>query len=442
MNPSSRRSFLRQSAVITASLALAPATRVLGANDRIRLGFLGLGGRGISLARMFAREPGVELVWFCDPDRRRWARSDAALDPAPERPLKFAQDFRRILDDPEVDGLVIATPDHWHGLATILACQAGKDVYVEKPLAHNAHEGRAMITAARHHRRVVQVGTQSRSAPYVHEARAAIAAGQLGEVRLVRVFNLMDHPSVPLGAEAAVPDGFDYDLWCGPAAMLPHIPNRRWLNFSEYSCGPIPGDAIHQLDLARFLLNDPPHPGALTQMSGVDVLRDGRDTPDSQIATYDYGTFRLLFQAALWTPYMQKTPMHLRESDTLPDWPFSSTKLEILGTRGFMVLGRHGGGYQIFDANKQPVVTRPGRQADVEHLRNFLDCIRSRNLPEADVAQGHASTLLCHLANAAWRSGYSALPFDPATESFPAHPEANAFLTRTFRSPWSLPPIR
>jgi hypothetical protein len=131
--------------------------------------------------------------------------------------------------------------------------------------------------------------------------------------------------------------------------------------------------------------------------------------------------------------------MHLRESDTLPDWPFSSTKLEILGTRGFMVLGRHGGGYQIFDATKEPVVTRPGRQADVEHLRNFLDCIRSRDLPESDVAQGHASTLLCHLANAAWRSGQPALPFDPATESFPGHPEANAFLTRTFRSPWTLP---
>lgn len=438
MKSKSRRHFLKESAAFAASLAVAPTARVLGANQRIRLGFMGLGGRGISLAQMFAREPDVDVVWFCDPDRRRWPRSEAALDPAPKQRLKFAQDFRRILEDPEVDALVIATPDHWHGPATLLACEAGKDVFVEKPLAHNAREGRAMVSAARYHRRVVQVGTQSRSAPYVKEARAAIAAGQLGDIRLVRVFNLMEHPSVPLGAEAPVPEGFDYDLWCGPAARLPYIPNRRWLNFSEYSCGPIPGDAIHQLDLARFLLNDPPHPHALTQTSGIDVLRDGRDTPDTQVATYDYGSFRLLFQATLWTPYMQKTPMHTRESDELPDWRFNSTKLEILGTRGFMVLGRHGGGYQIFDANKALVVTRPGRQADFLHLRNFLDCIRTRDLSAADVAQGHASTLLCHLANAAWRSGHSGLAFDPATESFPSHPEANAFLTRTYRPPWTL----
>jgi hypothetical protein len=138
---------------------------------------------------------------------------------------------------------------------------------------------------------------------------------------------------------------------------------------------------------------------------------------------------------------MQKTPMHVREGDLFPDWPFSSTKLEVLGTRGFMVLGRHGGGFQIFDANKEPVLSRYGRQADVAHLRNFLDCIRSRELPAADVAQGHASTVLCHLANAAWRSGHSALTFDPATESFAGQPDANAFLTRSYRSPWRLPEV-
>lgn len=439
--PTNRRRFLQQSATLTATLAVAPTARVLGANHRVRLAFMGLGGRGITLAKMFARRSDAEIVWFCDPDRRRWPRSEAALDPAPVRPLKFTHDFREILDASDVDALVIATPDHWHGPATIMACQAGKDVYVEKPASHNAREGRLMIEAARRYERVVQVGIQSRSAPYVHAARELIAAGRLGEIRLVRVFNLMEHPAVPLGQPAPVPEGFDYEVWTGPAALLPYIPNRRWLNFAEYSCGPIPGDAIHQLDLARFLMGDPAHPTTVSHMGGIDVLRDGRDTPDTQLATYDYGSFRLLFQSTLWTPYMQKTPMGMRDTDAFPNWPFSSTKLEILGTQGFMVLGRHGGGFQVFDANQQLVASQPGRQADTEHQDNFLACIRSRRQPRADIAQGHASTTLCHLANAAWRAGNQTLRFDPATETFPEHPQANAFLGRQYREPWTLPDL-
>jgi predicted dehydrogenase len=435
----SRRRFLKHSAALTATLAAAPTARVLGAQDRVRLGFMGLGGRGINLAKMFARRNDCEIAWFCDPDRRRWARAEASLDPAPAKPLQFAQDFREILDDRSVDALVVATPDHWHGPATIMACQAGKDVYVEKPASHNAREGRLMIQAARQYHRVVQVGTQSRSAPYVQAARQLIVDGRLGDIRVVRVFNLMEHPAVPLGDPAPVPEGFDYDLWCGPAAKLPFIPNRRWLNFSEFSCGPIPGDAIHQLDLARFLMGDPQHPKSVSHMGGIDVLRDGRDTPDTQLATYDYGAFKLLFQAALWSPYMQKTPMGVRDTDHFPNWSFSSTKLEILGTRAFLVLGRHGGGFQLFDRNQQLLVSEHGRQADREHQDNFMACIRSRQNPQADIAQGHASTLLCHLANAAWRAGNRTLQFDPNKEVFLDTPEANAFLRRTYREPWQLP---
>jgi predicted dehydrogenase len=379
---------------------------------------MGLGGRGITLAKKFARRTDAEIVWFCDPDRRRWARAEAALDPSPPKPIQFAQDFRQILEDKTVDALVID---------------------VEKPASHNAREGRFMIEAARKYNRVVQVGTQSRSAAYVHAARELIAGGQLGDIRMVRVFNLMQHPAVPLGDPVPIPKGFDYDLWCGPAPKLPYVPNRRWLNFAEFSCGPIPGDAIHQLDLARFLIGDPDHPSSVGHLGGIDVLRDGRDTPDTQIATYDYGDFRLLFQATLWSPYMQKTPMGVRDTDHFPDWRFSSTKLEILGTQAFMVLGRHGGGFQIFDQNQQLVVSEHGRQADAEHQNNFMACIRSRQRPQADIAQGHASTLLCHLANAAWRAGNRTLRFDPVKESFPETPEANAFLRRTYRKPWLVP---
>jgi predicted dehydrogenase len=439
MNKLPRRRFLGVSAGLAGTLALGLHSRAQGSAGRIRLAIIGLGGRGIGLAQMLARRPDVEIAWLCDPDQRRWARSVAAFDPPLPRAPNTAADFRRALEDPSVAAVVVATPDHWHGLATILACQAGKDVYVEKPLAHNVREGRAMIAAARKHNRIVQVGTQSRSAAYARAAKDYLASGKLGDVHLVRVFNLMEHPLAPLGAPGPAPAGFDYDLWCGPAAKLPYHPDRRWLNFAEYSCGPIAGDAVHQLDLARFVLGDPPPPRSVACQGGIYALRDGRDTADTQTAVFDYGSYTLLSENALWTPYMKKTEMAARDTDEFPDWTFCATKIEILGTRGFMYLGRHGDGWQVFDANHERIVAEPGKQADREHLGDFLDAVRSRRLPAADVAIGHASTLLSHLANASWRAGNVTLRFDAATESFPDTPSANALLGRTYRPPWSLP---
>ena len=441
MNTISRRRFVGTSAGLAGGLVLGLNPRAQGSNERVRLAIVGLGGRGITLAQMFARRPDIEIAWLCDPDQRRWARSVAAFDPPLTRPPQTAADFRRVLEDKTVDALVVATPDHWHGLATILACQAGKDVYVEKPLAHNAREGRAMIAAARKHQRIVQVGTQSRSAPYARAAKEYLASGKLGDIHLVRVYNLMEHPRTPLGPVGPVPPEFDYDLWCGPAAKLPYHPDRRWLNFAEYSCGPIAGDAVHQLDLARYVMGDPPAPRSVSCQGGIYALRDGRDTADTQFAVFDYGSYTLLFESALWTPYMKKTEMAARDTDEFPDWTFCATKIEILGTRGFMYLGRHGDGWQVFDANQKRVVSESGRQADREHLQDFLDAIRSRRLPAADVAIGHASTLLSHLANASWQAGNVTLRFDAESESFPDAPAANRFLGRTFRPPWSLPAV-
>ena len=438
LNSIPRRQFLAASAGWAGAAATGAVFGASPSTDRVRLAVIGLGGRGVNLAQMFARRPDVEIVWLCDPDQRRWARAQAAFDPALPREPRTAQDFRRVLEDGGVDAVVVATPDHWHGLITILACQAGKDVYVEKPMAHNVREGRAMIEAARAHRRVVQVGTQSRSAPYARAAREFIAAGKLGEVHLVRVFNLMEHPRVPLGPVGPVPAGFDYDLWSGPAPLLPYHPNRAWLNYSEYSVGPIAGDAVHQLDLARFVMGDPPAPSRVSCLGRIDALADGRDTADTQVATFDYGAFTLLMESALWTPYMKKTPMEMRDTDDMPNWVFNATRVEILGTQGFMYLWRHGDGWQVFDSQQGVTVRESGRQSDRDHLQNFIECIRSRQLPAADVAVGHASTLLCHLANASWRAGNVTLEFDGRAEVFPQQPAANAFLGRTYRAPWAL----
>jgi len=296
-----------------------------------------------------------------------------------------------------------------------------------------------MIEAARKYGRVVQVGTQSRSAPYLRDAVEWIRGGKLGDVFLVRVFNMMQGRLHKPIREEPVPQEFDYDLWCGPAPKLPYDPGRVWLDYWEYSCGSIPGDAVHQLDLARALIGDPPAPDTVCHAAGVCALKDDREIPDTQFVTYEYGKLTLLLEAALWTPYMKKTPVELRDTDDYPNWPFNATRIEVLGTRNLMYFGRHGDGWQVFDADWKQVAGSPAKQSDREHIGNFIQCVRDRKRPAADVEQGHYSTLLSHLANASYRVGNRKLQFDGKSESFPATPEANQFLRRTYRAPWVVP---
>jgi len=196
---------------------------------------------------------------------------------------------------------------------------------------------------------------------------------------------------------------------------------------------------VHQLDLARWLLGDPPAPRCVLASGALRVLRDGRDTPDTQWAAFEYDGWLLQFEGALWTPYMTKTPLALRDQDRIPHWPFNATRIEVLGTRGFLYVGRHGDGWQLFDDAARLVESHTGRQGDATHIENFLHCVRTRARPAAEVEQAHQSTLLCHLANIAWRAQRRSLTFDPQTESFPEAPEANRFLRREYRAPWIVP---
>jgi len=439
MESLNRREFITGSIGAATTFAMFSPTKSCAANNKVVMGVMGLGGRGTYLAERFAQRPDVEIAYLSDVDTRRFARAREAVQEAQDRSPKMVQDFRRILDDKSVNALINATPDHWHALGSIMACQAGKDVYVEKPMAHNVWEGRKMVEATRKYHRVVQVGMQSRSASYVHKAKQYIESGRLGDIHLVRVFNMMRHSKQREASVQPVPEGFDYDMWCGPAPKLPYNPSRRWLNQWEYSCGAIAGDAIHQLDLARYLLDDIPYPTTVAHFGRLDVLQDSREIPDTQLAIFEYDRISLLFEGTLWTPYMKKTPAGIRDSDRFPNWPFSSTKVEVLGTDGFMYFGRHGGGWQAYDSNSELVRSEYGRQGDKEHQDNFIDCIRTRHKPIADVERGHQSVLLCHLANISYRVGNRKLRFDPQTESFDNCDEANRYLKREYRKPWVVP---
>ncbi len=441
MKSVNRRAFLKNTVAAAATFSVLSQKSSRAAGEKVIIGVMGLGGRGSFLARSFAARADAEVAYLCDPDTRRFARARKAVEEVQGRKPALVQDFRRILEDSNVDVLINATPDHWHGLGTIMACQAGKDVYVEKPMSHNLWEGRKMVEAARKYERVVTVGMQSRSAAYVRLAADYIKSGRIGKVHLVRVFNMMQHGKMQKGAEQRVPAGFDYDMWCGPAPKLPYNPSRRWLNMREYSCGPIAGDAVHQLDLARFLMGDAPYPDTVSHAGGINSLVDGRNTADTQIVTYEYGKLTLLFEAALWTPYMKKTPQSVRNSDAFPNWPFSSTKIEVLGEKGFVYLGRHGGGWQVYDSNGDLAQSEYGRQGDAEHQDNFIDCIRTRKRPNADVEQGHFSAALCHLANISHLAGNRKLAFDGKSETFVDAPEADRHIRRKYREPWAVPDV-
>ncbi|MBW7997956.1 MAG: Gfo/Idh/MocA family oxidoreductase [Candidatus Glassbacteria bacterium] len=438
MKPIGRREFFRNSAGAAAALSLLAPGKSVPASDRVRIGIMGVGGRGTQLAGWFAAMPDVEVAYLCDVNQRRFERSLEAVSAHQDYEPELVTDFRRILDDPEVDALVNATPDHWHALGAIMACRAGKDVYVEKPLSLNIWEGAQMVRAARKYERVVQVGLQCRSSAYAAAAAEFIKSGGIGDVHLAEVVFQMQHPAVPKGDEQPVPPGLDWDMWCGPGPLVPYSPGRWWFERWDYSTGGIAGDAVHQLDLARMLL-DIGYPEAAYADGGVRHFDDGREIPDTQIATFEYGGLTLLFKATLWTPYMKKIPHSIRDSDTIPAWENCSTKIVVQGTAGMMNFGRHGGGWQVYDENYELVRTEPGRQGDAAHLRNFIDCVRSRELPAADVEQGHISTLLCHLSNVSCRVGNRKLVFDPRNQSFPGDPEANAYLGRTYREPWVVP---
>lgn len=430
-----RRQFVRNMAAAAAACAAVPA----GAQskpDKVVLGFMGLGGRGCGLLGKFLERDDVEVAYLCDVDSRRLPRASKLVESAGHRPAATIQDFRRILEDKRVHAIVTALPDHWHVPSAILACQAGKDAYIEKPMSHNIREGRMMIEAAKKYGRAIQVGMQSRSCSYMRTAIDYIRSGKLGRVHLVKVVNMMLHgPAKPVPDEEP-PKELDYDLWCGPAAKLPYNRGRRWLNLREYSCGPIAGDAVHQLDLARQLMGDPGAPSSVNHSGGIRVLKDGRDTPDTQIASFEYGDFTLHFEAALWTGYQKKTPSEIRDTDDVPNWPFNGTRIEIFGDGGFMYFGRHGDGWQAYDKDGNPTPFAPGKQADAEHIENFISCVRKRETPIASAEQGHHSALLCHLADIAWRMGNKRLDFDPKTETFKDDDRANALLGRTYRSPW------
>ena len=292
-----RRHFLFGSlAAVAGGLAPKPSR---SASETVVLGFMGVRGRGRDLIKYFAKRSDVEIAYLADVDSRLLAERAAEVESLRGHRPKTVQDFRRVLDDKSVDALVIATPDHWHALATIWACQAGKDVYVEKPTSHSIWESRKMVEAARKHDRVVQVGAQCRSAPYMTAALEYLQSGKLGDVHFVKVFNSKPRSTIGNLPDKPVPAGVDYDMWLGPAPMRPFNENHfhyAWHWFWNYSGGDLINDGVHQLDLARWCIGRK-HPRSVYSTGGIHFFKDAQETPDTQIVTWDYDGLTMALRA-------------------------------------------------------------------------------------------------------------------------------------------------
>lgn len=445
----SRRTFIKSTAKTSlASVGLGILARRGHARsameDRIRLAVVGIHGRGGDLAKKFAGRADCDVVYLCDVDQSLFAAHARDVASIQGRPPKVVDDFRRVLDDTSIHAIVIATPDHWHALATIWGCQAGKDVYVEKPVSHTPWEGRKMVEAARRYDRIVQVGTQNRSAPYNIEAKQYIDRGALGDIHFVRVINQKSWPNFPAVPDSAPPAGLNWDMWTGPAPESPYNENyhRRWNHFWRFSGGDIINDGVHQMDLARWLVGKT-YPKTVYSTGGRFDEEGVCETPDTQVAVFEFDNMVLNFEMTLYTPYMIKSDPELRDSDMFPYWPQNAERIEIYGSRGLMIIGRHGCGWQVFDRPKdrKPVVVQQqhGRFPDVPHFENFVQSIRNRKLPNADIEEGHRSTLMCQLANISYRLGGRKLVLDPKTETLIGDEEANRMLRREYRSPWVVP---
>jgi predicted dehydrogenase len=446
--PWSRRSFVRIGASSAATLSALSYRRVLGANERVGVGFIGFGLIGKRHVLDFRAESDVAMVAVAEAHQGRLDEATALIGGG-VRPMR---DFRKLLDDRDVQAVVVSTPDHWHALMTMMACAAGKDVYVEKPLSLFVAEGRWMVEAARKHERVVQVGTQQRSGPHYQKARGLIQSGHLGSVMAVRASAYRNiTPGFGAPPDGDPPRELDWNMFLGPAPLRNYNPNRglyhfRW--FWDTSGGQMTNLAQHSLDVAHWFL-DLKAPTAVASSGGRFCLKDNGETPDTQDTVIEY-------------PNLNITWSH-REACKGPQLAYG---LEFCGTRGSLGISRKGflvtpdrdlppesfvpqfGGTHPVGGPSRPAAgemkdrTEAVRDASGDeydqfrrHVRNYVDCVKSRRSPISDLESAHRVATVCHLANLSLRLGRK-LRWDGAKEEIIGDSEASSMLRRPYRAPW------
>jgi len=434
-----RREFLGTTAALSAGIgagltALSSAVHVSGADEKaadrpaVRLAVMGVNSRGKQLLQGFTALPNAEIAYICDPDSETIPAAMKVVTDKGRKPPKIEKDFRKALDDREVDALVVAAPDHWHALAAIWGCQAGKDVYVEKPVSHNPAEGKRIVEAARRYKRIVQGGTQRRSSTDLAEAVKLIKGGKLGDVNFVRAWITSQRPNIGHNEVSAAPENLDFDLWCGPAPNHGYKKNLVHYNWHwrwDYGTGECGNNGIHALDVARWGLGVE-FPEYVTCGGGKNFFDDDQETPDTQLATFDCGGTTIQWEHRTWSP-------RGIDGEAYGVVFYGSEATLVCKSSGWKL-------YAVVDKKEKEIETGEPNDYNKAHLENFLDCVGTRELPNADIEIAHRSTQFCQLANIAWRTR-STLKYDAQTESIVDNPAATALLSRSYRQGFELPVI-
>ncbi|MCO8124478.1 Gfo/Idh/MocA family oxidoreductase [Stieleria sp. TO1_6] len=427
-----RRLFLQSGAAALAAYGLAQsssadetdaavAPSATAPSEKLTIGIMGTGGRGGAIIKGMLASGRVDIAYACDVDQRASARAAKSIADQQSLETKTVTDFRRILDDPAVDALVCAAPNHWHAPATILGCAAGKHVYVEKPCSHTAAEGEMAVAAARKHDRIVQMGNQRRSWPGLVEAIGKVHAGEIGDVHYARTWYNNRRASIGFGKQVDSPAEFDWDLWQGPVTRRPFKDNLvpyNWHWHWHWGNGELGNNGIHGIDVARWGLQVD-FPTRVTAGGGKYRHEDDQETPDTMMVTYDFPDKKTItWEGLSWSPL----------------GPYEDGfGISIHGTDGTIVI--RGPGYTQYDMKRKQVATGTGAGGDQDHFANFIDCIREHRRPNSDIEGGHRSTLLCHLGNIAYRTS-SVLNTDPANGHIIENDAATALWSQDYANGW------
>jgi predicted dehydrogenase len=431
MSEITRRSFLHAAGATTAIGSLTgKSLHAVETSSRPVIGFVGCGGRSQSLLDKFAS--GAHIAWACDPDQERAKRFQQKSGAK-----HVTGDLRRVLDDKSVQAVVVATPDHWHAPAAIMACNAGKHVYVEKPCSHNFREGQLLVEAARRNKVVVQHGTQSRSSPLIAGAIQILREGTIGEVLMAKAWNIQRRRNIGHAQPSDPPATVDYDAWVGPAEFMPFQSNRfhyDWHWWYNFGTGDIGNDGAHEMDMARWGLGVEGLPSTASALGGKYYFDDDQQFPDTATCAFEWpgdGAVgqrkQLIFEMRIWSK----------------NYPYNcDTGVEFYGTKGMLFVSKRGK-LQMWDDSNRPVEDPAPKESPVlprHHQADFLQAIAESRNPAADIAIGHDSVSLIHLANIAVRTGRS-LQLDTANETIIDDAEASALLSRSYRDGghWAVP---
>ena len=430
-----RRQFIgntsKAAAGIGFSMVLGPRllAQSKGAKEKIVLGLIGCGGMGLHNLRRLM-QLGCEVAAVCDVDERHIENAVAAVTKEGRLAPKRFKDFRLLLEQRDIDAVIIGTPDHWHALPFIAACEAGKDIFCEKPISQNFVEAKAMLSAARYFNRVVQVGTWQRSVKHFRDAVDFVHSGKMGEITVCRAWNVnaLDSRNSNIGREqpSAPPAELDYDFWLGPAARRPYQSNRahyNWRWYFDYGGGLMTDWGAHMIDIVLMGMRET-DPVSVTAAGGKFFTNDDRDTPD---------TLQAVYQFPKWILQWENRFNNGRGLDG-----GRGASAEFIGTKGTLLVDREG--YQYFpekEGNEAPAKFE--KKEDSTHWQNFLDCIKSRRKPASDIESQAKTTMLCHLGNIAWQSG-KVVRWDAEKQDVANRGDVKHCISyeREYRKPWKL----